>query len=137
MIFDRLGLARLRILLPIFFIFAFESGSAERLEVLDVKLLHDELAVVRIGPHLVPILGPPDNVIQYLPFGGASLSVSDTLDLDFALRFSLTLHPINISNVSARRVIVAVHEDEHVPLRMGEDRRMSSFRYKIDVLQML
>ena len=108
----RLSLARLSVLLPIFFIFAFDSGNAERLEVLDVELLPDELAMARIGLYLLSFPRPP-----------ANFSVSNMLGLDFIFCFELTLHPSKISNVSACQIVVAVQEDAHVPLTMAENRR--------------
>ena len=84
--------------------------------------------------HRMADRSPSDDAVQVVPLNSSANSVSDTLDLEVVLVLKLTLHPIEIPNVSTRRVIVAVDPYSHVPFRVMKYRRATAPGNKNDVL---
>ena len=91
--------------------------------------------MARIGFPFVATRSPPNDTIQDLTFNSSANSTSDTLGLDLVLVFMFTLHPIEISTVSACEVIVAVNQHAHVALRVVKHRRAPGPVNKADVVQ--
>ena len=71
-------------------------------------------------------------MIQRLIFNRSVNSIPDTLEFNFVLISKCILHPIEIPNVSACKIIVAVKQYAHVALRVVKHRRVPSPGNKAD-----